>query len=245
VGKGQGDRVFQHLKEVEPYIDLMPKFINAKQNRIKEILDDGFELRHVILREGLSESESLEVEAAMIDLLGIENLTNQVRGVGTERGKRDAERLNYPSYRTKKYDFEFLCQDNCIIEKPTILFRMNQLFSEEFTSVDLYEAARGIWRVNSKRAESAVYGMVVSKSLVREVYEIEPGSWTQFDPGHRNIQLPSRKDQDIYQDAKYSNGYWLFAGKVADPLTRDKYLMKSVSGYFTPGSSNIIQYVGC
>jgi len=245
VGKGLGDRVFHHMKEAERYLknDIS---ISDKLDRLRLILSAGIQPRHVILRSGLSEQESLEVEAAMIDLLGIENLTNIVRGIGTDRGKRDAEKIQYvPARKTAAHNFEFICQDECSIDQPTILFRMNQLFSESLTSDQLYDATRGVWRISRNRAGSAVYGMSVSKGLVREVYEIAPESWIQFDPKQTPLYLPTRADQDIYQDAKYTKGYWFFSGKVADPEIRDKYLMKSARGYFTPGASNIVQYVGC
>lgn len=244
VGKGQGERVFQHMKEAESYLgqDCAP---TEKLDRIRSILAEGTKPQHVILRCGLSEEESLEVEAAMIDLLGIENLTNMVRGTGTERGKRDAERFYAPSRKVKTHNLDFVCQDECNIDQPVILFRMNQLFNESLTTEQLYDATRGIWRINRNRASIALYGMAVSKGLVREVYEIEPGSWTQFDPSKMPLHLPTRAEEDIYREAKYANGYWFFSGKIAEPQVREKYLMKSVRGYFTPGASNIIQYVGC
>lgn len=245
VGKGQGDRVFQHMKEAEIYLG-QEKAPTQKLARIRDILSANLRPRHVILRSGLGEGEAFEVEAAMIDLLGIENLTNMVRGLGTDRGIREAERLYAVAPRKpRNHNFEFICQDECKLDHPTILFRMNQLFSEALTADQLYDATRGIWRVSTSRANAAMYGMAVSKGLVREVYEIDPNSWIQFDPSARPLQLPTRASQDIYQESKYQNGYWFFSGKVAAPEIRDKCLMKSVKGYFTPGASNIIQYVGC
>lgn len=245
VGKGQGDRVFQHMKEAEIYLG-QEKAPTEKLDRIRDILSANLRPRHVILRSGLGEGEALEVEAAMIDLLGIKNLTNMVRGMGTDRGIREAERLySIAPRKAKKHNFEFICQDECELDQPTILFRMNQLFNETLTADELYDATRGIWRVSTIRANAAMYGMAVSKGLVREVYEIIPKSWTQFDPAAKPLQLPTRATQDIYQENKYARGYWFFFGKVAAPKIRDKCLMKSVKGYFTPGASNIIQYVGC
>lgn len=245
VGKGQGDRVFQHMKEAEIYLG-QESAPTEKLDRIRDILSTNLRPRHVILRSGLDEDEALEVEAAMIDLLGIENLTNMVRGLGTDRGIREAERLYAPAQRKpRNHNFEFICQDECKLEYPTILFRMNQLFSETLTADQLYDATRGIWRVSKARANAALYGMAVSRGLVREVYEIASNSWAQFDPSAAPLQLPTRATEDIYQQSKYQRGYWFFSGKVAVPEIRDKCLMKSVKGYFTPGASNIIQYVGC
>ena len=72
VGKGKGNRVNQHLlgaldedsQETE------------KIKRIREIQSLGLRVGLDIIRHELTEKESFEVESALIDLLGLEILTN-------------------------------------------------------------------------------------------------------------------------------------------------------------------------
>ena len=73
VGKASANnRAFDHLKS--------NKSESKKQSRINEIRNSGYEPQVEILRYGLAtEKIALEVEAAVIDSIGLENLTNGVR----------------------------------------------------------------------------------------------------------------------------------------------------------------------
>ena len=91
VGKASANnRAFNHLRIHEGE--------ERKHQRIREIHAAGYEPSVEILRYGLgSLRESFEVEAAVIDALGLENLTNKVRGHGVDRGRQTAaevERLH-------------------------------------------------------------------------------------------------------------------------------------------------------
>ena len=66
MGRGKGDRLFAHLKNInEPLTDKSRKINNLlKENRL------GID----ILAHSLSEKESANIESACIDLMGLENL---------------------------------------------------------------------------------------------------------------------------------------------------------------------------
>lgn len=90
VGRGKGTRALDHLK-------IKANSKNTKKNqRIKSIRArrKGEEPRVDILRYGLSKDEAQEVEAAIIDTIGISNLTNIVKGYGTDHGRSDSISLN-------------------------------------------------------------------------------------------------------------------------------------------------------
>lgn len=75
VGKGKGNRAFQHLTDETEH---------DKNKKIKEIREQGKEPIIEILIHGLEDEEiALKIEAGAIDLLGINNLTNKVRGWGS------------------------------------------------------------------------------------------------------------------------------------------------------------------
>ena len=60
VGRGTGNRVFEHVKEELNALDTV---VFEKRRRISEIRRAGLEVAHVIHRHGLSEKEAHEVEA--------------------------------------------------------------------------------------------------------------------------------------------------------------------------------------
>ena len=77
VGKGQNDRVFNHIScALENVIP------SDKYDKIREINALGKTVGHLIVRHGLTEKEAFEIEASLIDTLYfLENgLTNVVGG---------------------------------------------------------------------------------------------------------------------------------------------------------------------
>ncbi len=132
VGKGVGDRIFSHLAEsVETDAE------TEKIDRIREIHNAGCEVRHFILRHGLKEKEAFEVEAAMIDFLGRDNLSNVMGG----RYSRDFG-LKTAAEISAMYDAEPLDT-----QQPVILINLNKRYQWGITEAELYEATRssGCW----------------------------------------------------------------------------------------------------
>ncbi|HJJ91169.1 MAG TPA: GIY-YIG nuclease family protein, partial [Methanocorpusculum sp.] len=64
IGKGNGDRVFQHCLAAINGDDATPKF-----DTIREIHNSGLKVRHYILRHRLSEEVALQMESLLIDFL--------------------------------------------------------------------------------------------------------------------------------------------------------------------------------
>ncbi len=92
VGKGQGNRIFQHAKgalsttKEEDAADL-------KSQRIKEIDAAGLEVAHVIHRHNIDNQQvAFQIEAALIDAYS--GLTNIVSGHGSgDYGCRHVEQI--------------------------------------------------------------------------------------------------------------------------------------------------------
>lgn len=137
VGKASAnDRAFNHLK--------VTNLESRKQEKIDEIRTAKFEPTVEILRYGLeSEKVALEVEAAIIDAIGLENLTNAVRGHGVERGRlvaTEVERLHgsKPVYISSVAD-------------PCILFFIHNTYSPTLSEPELYDSVRQFWHEVSKK----------------------------------------------------------------------------------------------
>ncbi len=210
VGKGIGNRIFSHLNSA-----LSNPVPSDRLDKIREIQQRGKEVKHIVLRHGLSENEAFEVEAVTIDLLGIEGLTNLVLGHESEkRGYMTASDI-IAQYAAEKIE----------INEPSILIRVNKLFRYGMTADELYEITRGNWVVG-KRREKAKYAFSVYRGIVREIYKFD-----------RWFRVPARGDTEK------TRMRWRFDGEVADELSH--YIFGDVSHYFSKGHLNPIKYLNC
>ena len=75
IGKGYGNRVFQHcLAAIQEDDETL------KLNTIRAILNSGLEVGHYILRHKLSEEEALQMESLLIDVLTYSGVKAARRG---------------------------------------------------------------------------------------------------------------------------------------------------------------------
>ena len=154
VGKGKNNRIFDHVQ-----CALETEFISDKLDEIRKIGTD--KVQHYILRHGLTEEQALEIESACIDLLGLENLKNEVNGHHSwVRGlKSIAEVIQH-------YDAQVIS-----IEAPSIIININRLFERFMSDEELYNATRSSWIIGPRRYQ-AKYAFAAYRGLVREVYKI-------------------------------------------------------------------------
>jgi hypothetical protein len=88
VGKGQGNRVFSHMRAEQ---NLEGDDLDNKVKRIREIRLAGFEVAHVIHRHGMDDKTAFEVEAALID--AYPGLTNIGEPHGNDYGAMHAKEI--------------------------------------------------------------------------------------------------------------------------------------------------------
>ena len=216
IGKGIGNRAFAHLTDSSE---------NAKVSRIREIREAGLEPGIEILAFGLDETTAFKVEAAAIDLVGFDNLTNLVVGHGAKRFGRmgiDEVHGKLSSKPIESFD------DDCV------LIRINDTYSDtaKQTAMDLYDATRGTWRVSLASARRARYALAIYGGTVREVYEV--AAWL---PSESTMYVDPSRDHE-------PNERYEFVGRVAPPDVRTRYRWKSVAHLFARGAANPIMYVG-
>ena len=213
VGKGEGNRAFTHLDDTTE---------SEKVKRIAAIRASGNEPKLKILRHGLGADEATLVEAAVIDIIGLNHLTNLVRGQHSSSFGLVAVEDVLLSLTAPKAD----------IRVPCILITINRLYRSDMTAEELREATRGIWKVGRRR-EKAKFAIAVFQGVVREVYRIE--HW-----------LPAGTLNYATRDAsQFSASHrWEFEGDVADEL-RAQLLRSSVRHLLGAASQNPIRYVNC
>ncbi|WP_051650401.1 hypothetical protein [Selenomonas sp. AB3002] len=212
IGRGKGDRVFEHFKEKEGDN-------KAKREKIDGILKQGKEVDIDILAHGLTEAEAALVEMAAIDLIGKQNLTNDVRGKDAgKRGRESAKNID------SRYSGAKLTEDD--ITDNVVLVKINELYEPDFAPFEIYEAARGYWEMDIKRAKSVDYVLAVCNGIVLEAYK--PTEWLPAGTTWRTIKMENENLTNRVE----------FVGNVAPQEVHDKYCGKSVVELFGkyPGS---------
>ena len=211
VGKGCGNRINHHLLGALE----INKNEKEKIRTIRDIQSNGLNVGIVILRHGLTEKEAFEVESAMIDFLGKENLTNLVSGHhAADRGLMKLEDIKI------KYETE-----DAVFEEPVILLNVRNQFSRGISASELYKITKGNWGVDLNRVSNIIIVCAVALGIVREVYI--PKAWLFL--GKVN---------------KKGNKLYYFEGKIAPQKIREKYLHKSVARFWKKGSRSPIKYEG-
>ena len=156
VGKGIGNRVFQHAKAA---IKLKKHEDEASEKiaQINAIKNAGLEVIHIIHRSGMTENESLEVEAALIDVYA--GLTNIQSGINPERGMMAAE-----TWRSLQ-EMEAYTEP----EADYILIKVRSAVLAEKCN-NLYETTRKAWRADLNKVQNYKYVLAAVDGIVRGVY---------------------------------------------------------------------------
>lgn len=197
VGKGKGNRLFSHLRD---------KSDSEKVARIAAIKRSGQEPKIEILRYGLSDSEARLVEAASIDLIGKDKLTNQMAGHHEGSYGRITSKNVITMINAKKVR----------IHHRAILLTINSLYRSDMSKVELYETTRGIWKVGQASRNKVEYAFALYQGIVLEVYRIK--KW--YPAG--TLRYKTRDASDFK-----GSGRWEFSGSVAEDI-RDEYVDFSV-----------------
>jgi hypothetical protein len=224
VGKGRGNRVFQHaLNALESPTE------TDKLETIRDIIASGKRVEYRIVRHRMSDEAAFEVESALIDYIGFEDLSNDVRGHHTtERGLMTVEEIT-EKYNAKKVETfsepcvliiinkEYRKLKEAMPRKYFMIQDEEKIWKENFER-QLYQITRSSWKIGPKR-NKARFALAVCDGLVREIYYIE--KWSPV--GNR----------------------WEFDGRKAEDWTDyQEYIHGDVSAFITKGAQNPIRYVG-
>ena len=187
IGKGCGDRVFQHIKNVKSLYGEDDDAFSLKSQQIAEIMACGKQVIPIIHRRGLTEKEAFEVEAALID--AYPGLTNIQRGHGIDRGVITVEDLKM-SLNAVEYTEPS--------EKYIIIKTTPKAIQE---NGNLYEATRKAWRAKLEKAQKYKYVLSVIYGIVQEVYEVDEDKWIQI-PNTDRIAFEGKPTKDSISSLK-------------------------------------------
>lgn len=206
IGKGQGDRCLQHLKE---------EGSSAKVEKVKHLASLN-RLGIDILRHGIETDKIAKIiESTCIDLLGVGELTNKVRGSSSEMGRTSIEEIH------NLQSGELI---DISIEHEGLAFLLNSTYKSGMSELELFEATRGVWR-NIPRDESIKFAYATYGGLVKEVYEVH--GW--LNAGLQQYFTRSFEGRDISER-------WEFLGRKAPESIRRQYIGKVINKERSYGS---------
>lgn len=153
VGRGQGNRVFDHVAGRLPIED-SSEILSTKMKRITDIMADHLEVIHIIHRHQIPSDAVSEVEAALIDAFS--GLTNLNRG-----DRSNDHGPMHPQQILDKYELPTIDNEH---HDKLILININAL--EGRTKDDIYQQVRFAWRLSIDRARKADYVLAVVRGVV-------------------------------------------------------------------------------
>lgn len=221
VGKGVGGRCFEHDYAEEGA---------RKAARFAEIKAAGLEVKVDIIRHGMAtKEEAFLVESAVIDVYGIENLTNKVKGHGS---------IDFGRASLAELAARYAPEEAEILHR-VVFVKLAETYRKGMPAEELYESARGVWNLNPEYARDYGYVLALWEGLVVEVYQV--ASWQPADPAH----YPTRLGKDL-RPAHFMPRPVVrcteFEGVVAADEIRKHYLGKSVRRQFDVGGQANCKY---
>ncbi len=221
IGKGKGNRVFQHAKD-----SLNEDDTSLKLDIIRSILQEGKQVGLYVLRHNLTEEVAFIVESTLIDLLTYRkfNKTNLLANVVAghhqwDEGIKDVDEID-TIYNCPKIDINH--------GDTLLLVSLNKSFDQAkangvYRRIDIYESTRKYWKIGKNSPQEIKYVLGVYKGIVRCVIEVKSWEWTV-----------------IAEDGtRFKSERCIFEGKH---LTDSPYLNKDVSDY-PFGSGGAIRYI--
>ena len=211
VGKGKGDRVFFHLEDTNE---------NEKVKKIKEIRSQGREPKIEFLVHGVEDEVTIKkIEAAIIDLIGKNKLTNKIGGYESSYfGRMDLNQIK------ARYT-----SDEANITEKVVLIKLSTTFRYNMEPFELYDYTRGIWKVAENRRNEITHAFAVYDGIIQETYNVL--QWFKAGTTYAN------RDYDEWD----ITGRWEFIGSISEEM-RTKYRYKSVEHYWSANAQNPIRY---
>ncbi len=234
VGKGIDNRVFNHMECALTDTDIS----NAKYDKIREIIQLGQTVKHVIVRHGLSESEAFQIEATLIDTFtycGI-LLKNIVGGHNSiDKGLMTSEEI------MRLYNAVPLKQ----MGSDCILININRSYKRGNGTDPIYQATKETWLISDRKIPHIKYVLSEFRGLIVEVFEVD--KWYQkLRPKNKTIRnqqgepILNDKGKPIKEIVEVT-GYG-FNGTPAPEEIRNLYLNKSVAHIKQKGAAQVIRY---
>lgn len=241
LGKGGGtgtgnDRVLHHLEDARKKLNSDPSTLSQKTRRIHAIWEMGEKVGWEIIRRKLPDmSTAFHLEAALIDLIGRDKLTNAQGGhKASELGRltsRDVYRLSAPLVAPTR---------DC---GKVLVFSIDKGLKSN--GGNAYEATRGWWSATG-RHEDATHAVGLVRGISFCVVEIDRWLNREDDVRERGLGSPPSGSTN-WENEKLKRGFEgrSFTETGAHELLGKKFnKITEASGYWKRGGWLAVQFVG-
>lgn len=162
IGKGKGNRVFQHAIGALKTEDEDEDEQSTKTERIREIKNAGLEVVHVIHRHEIPNSAIFHVEAALIDAYS--GLSNEQGGHGSNSsGPMHVDQI-IEKYSLPEIDWE--------PEENLVIININHL-EDRSNPLEIYNQVKGHWRISLSRAQRTDYVVAAVRGVAIGIFTSE------------------------------------------------------------------------
>ena len=170
IGKGLGNRVFQHLE-----CAIKEDAVSEKLDIIREIRSEGLHVKHFIVRHGLDEDDAFTVESVLIDLLSYSNFSN-IKSISNivsghhqwDKGIKTVDEIEglYTCERLEVSDF--------VHNVLTININATYNIKNE-RHPNIYEATRKSWVLSEQKLNGIEYVLSEYRGVIRAIFK--PTKW--------------------------------------------------------------------
>lgn len=166
IGKGQGNRVFEHLDEIKS--ETRPE--SKKVQLLNELVSQNLNPKFIIHRHGMDESTAFEVEAALID--AYDNLVNDQAGHYKDRGVKTVQEIK------AQYELSPMPIPNF----PVLVINVNNIH-DRLNRDSIYNQVKGHWVLSLKNAQKVKYVIAAYRSVAIGIFE--PKEWYKSEKPRR------------------------------------------------------------
>lgn len=218
IGKGKGNRVFQHIEDAKKYTSISTN----KFNTIRGILASG-KVEHMIVCHGLKEEqEAYRIECVLIDAFNYmgAGLTNAVLGHHSSQSG---------IMTTDEIERLYAAAPLNSIAPDCVIININGQYNRCMGQAGIYAATKECWRMDKNRLKGIKYVLSEYRGLIVEVFEVE--KWYS-------------KERTYWSGKNIGQTYlgWGFEGKVAEDSIRNLYINKSIAHIKKRGQANPVTY---
>lgn len=204
IGKGKGDRVFDHIAAAISDPD-----DTKKLSTIREIIAEGSEVRHYIIRHNLTEHEANIVESTLIDLLTYPDFN-------TERVLTNIASGHHQWDEGIKTEEEVIQLYDCQKIEPNpqdrmLLVSLNQSYiisksAGLYRRANDYESARKYWKISNAKVHKIDYILGIYRGIVRIIIKVN--NFRKTNVADDGTVFPAPRyifEGDVIEDSPYLN----------------------------------------